>query len=271
MKSFIDKNFPSFSRNYRQFRDNYKFKRLKPYSTIYGFDLYGDSDLDTSREESFESSTFKEYFQKVDMFLDVGANVGLFSCLAAKYDLDILSFEPHPNNLQCLYRNIKMNEIRRIEVFPIAISNEPGIMEFFGGGQGATLVKGWAGIESNYQTLVPVNTLDNLAYERCRSKTLLIKVDIEGNEYPMLSGATNLLNMDPSPTWILEHCLTENFGGDVNPYFKQVFEVFWNAGYKAYVIEDPLREVKISDVERWIENKKRDFGYVNYLFSKEAL
>jgi hypothetical protein len=113
-----------------------------------------------------------------------------------------------------------------------------------------------------------VNTIDNLLSHRFPGKRLLIKLDVEGNEYEVLKGATRLLDREPAPTWLVEHGFKENFAGNVNPRFRAVFDLFWDLGYTAMTADADRRPVLKSDVERWLESGSRDFGYLNYLFCR---
>jgi len=99
-------------------------------------------------------------------------------------------------------------------------------------------------------------------------KRLLIKVDAEGSEMPILRGAQTLLANDPPPAWILEIGLTENFVGQLNPDFRRIFEVFWTFGYRATCVEAMGRPVFESDVDAWIAERNRGFWNMNYLFEK---
>ena len=200
------------------------------------------------------------------MVIDIGANVGLFTCLAAQHGKHVLAFEPHPFNVKLLYRNLQMNGFVEVEVFPIALSNQMGVAALFGGGQGATLVNGWCGIKSNYQNLTPLNTLNNAVSHRFAGQQMLIKMDVEGNEFSILQKADSLIARTPAPFWIVEHGLLENFSGVVNPHFEDLFNVFWSYGYNAYTVDAEKRLIKPADVQRWITQRKRDFGTINYLF-----
>lgn len=65
------------------------------------------------------------------VFLDIGANVGLFSLFVAAHagpNARILAFEPEPGNLRRLDFNIAANPGIPIEVFPIGLSDEPGYL-----------------------------------------------------------------------------------------------------------------------------------------------
>jgi FkbM family methyltransferase len=271
LNALVDRYFPPASRGYRRARDYLQFKWRKPYQTRFGFQLFGDAGLDQSRSEAGETACFQSCLKPVDVVLDVGANVGLFTCLAAQAGKPVLAFEPHPLNLQWLYRNLLMNHFDGPEVFPMAISNRAGVMPLFGGGQGASLIPGWSGMNSTYKTIVPVNTLDNVASGRFREQLILFKMDVEGNEFDALQGATTLLDQTPAPMWIIEHGLKENFGGGINPHFQELFQLFWTRGYSAFSIDSEERPVTPQDVDRWLARGERDSGSLNFLFKRASV
>jgi FkbM family methyltransferase len=267
-KNIIDSQFPLASKIYRKYRDNLYYKKLRPYTTKFGFQLFGDSSLGSSRSESQELDIFYRNAIISDVIIDIGANTGLFTCIAGKLGKKVLAIEPHPSNLQYLYRNIQINNLTDIEVYPLALSDNINISTLYGGGQGASLLRGWSGIKSNYETLIPINTLDNLISERFINKKLFIKIDVEGNEYHLLQGATALLSRLPSPCWMVENGLTENFNNDINPNFAQIFKLFWDENYEAISMEKNPRIISPEDISRWVSNRTVDFGCINYIFTR---
>lgn len=268
LKQMVDTGLPGLSRAYRRLRDFLYFKSLRPYRTSFGFSLYGDRDLDVSRTEQHEVEIFLNLLERSDAVVDIGANVGFFTCLAAQQDKRVLAFEPHPYNVQNLCRNLLMNDLQNVELFPIALSNAAGVAALFGGGQGATLIPGWCGIRSNYRSLTALNTLDNVLAHRFENQQILIKMDVEGNEFRLLEQARSVLARQPAPFWIVEHGLLENFGGQMNPHFEALFQLFWSHGYEARTVDSEQRVVLPEDVRRWIANQHRDFGSINYFFTR---
>ena len=265
LKQKLKKAVPApLSRLWRQGRDEWKYRRLKPYRTIYGFDLYGDADLDGSREDSQEIATVSAFLQRGAALVDVGANVGLFSCYARHNGYDVLAVEPQPRNVQLLLRNLQMNRLDA-QVLPIALAGEVGVSPLYGGGQGASLSRGWGGMSATYSTLVAVSTLDTILAGRFAAQPILVKLDVEGHKKQVLQGAAQTLaRRDVS--WLVEHGLTENFAG-INPNYRALFEIFWEAGYQSYSL-NPSRPVAPADVDRWIERKSRDFGGIDFLFRR---
>lgn len=265
MRSAVDRYAPRIARKYRERRDGrHDFGHAQP--TPWGFTLRGDADLAASRDLSHEADIFLSLLGSADHVIDVGANAGLFTLMAASEGVPVTAVEPSPLNLGLLYQNLGDNGLRA-EVLPVAVSDHVSISDLYGGGQGASLVRGWGGVASTYITKVPTWRLDDLFASRLSGQRLIIKIDAEGAELPILRGATRLLAADPPPVWIVEIGLTENFGGHVNPDFESIFEVFWSAGYRAKAVE---AEVPVGDAEvaAWVATGKRPFWNINYLFIK---
>ena len=95
-------------------------------------------------------------------------------------------------------------------------------------------------------------------------------MDVEGAEYEVLQGAVRTLARTPAPHWLLEICLTENFPSGINPNFEEIFHLFWDHGYVARAVGPDNRLVTPEMVEKWVRNRKRDFGHISYLFEKDG-
>lgn len=67
----------------------------------------------------------EDHLKKGQTFVDIGANVGYYSIIAAKLGAKVLAFEPSSNNRKFLEKNIKDNKCD-VKVFSQALSNENG-------------------------------------------------------------------------------------------------------------------------------------------------
>jgi FkbM family methyltransferase len=66
-------------------------------------------------------------------FCDVGANIGIFTLLAARLVAPhgrVIAFEPEPKNAAILKKNIAINQYNNIDVIEKAVSETPGTCEF---------------------------------------------------------------------------------------------------------------------------------------------
>jgi FkbM family methyltransferase len=270
LKELVDRRLPAVARSYRRLRDEQWFAGLKEVRTSIGLDLLAEPGLADAIPAYNEIPVLQALLGDREVFVDIGAHLGLYSLIAAKMGRYVVAVEPHPLNLQLLYSNFQRNGLdRNFEVHAAALSDHEGIADLLGGQQGGSLVEGWSGIRSNYRTTVFVNTLDRLLDERFAGKRLVIKVDVEGNEYPLLLGSTKTLDRRPAPAWMVEIGLTENFAGATNPHYFEIFEMFWSRGYRATPLARPDQVVSRADLERWVRDRMTDHGDINYRFLKD--
>ena len=145
---------------YRSLKENYE--PLKEFKiTTQGFKFIGNDSMMAGTFEHGETAVFEKIIKHVDIVVNVGANVGYYSCIALNLNKRVIAFEPMPTNIRTLLANIHANNWEsKIEIFPLALSDKTGVVEMFGEGTGASLINGWAGLVSGKTTLVPTSTLD---------------------------------------------------------------------------------------------------------------
>jgi len=146
------------------------------------------------------------FLQHNNTFIDVGANIGLMTLLAAKKvgkNGKIYSFEANPIILEELKKNIGKNNFHNIEVRCCALGAFEGkgllFENKFSENRGAsTMLENDNSDDKNYQ--VPVSTLDSLFFENCN----LIKIDVEGWEMEVLKGGKQFFSSTNAPAIIIE-------------------------------------------------------------------
>lgn len=65
-----------------------------------------------------------------DYVIDVGANIGWISLVAASLGMQTLSFEPNPRNIVRLCQTIFLNDFKGMKVFPIGVADKDGRLYF---------------------------------------------------------------------------------------------------------------------------------------------
>lgn len=148
-----------------------------------------------------------------DVFLDVGANVGIYT-LAAAHRVgatgQVYAVEPHKPNAISLMRNVSRNNFRdRVEVLTVALSDATGVAQFD--------YSDFAAAKSGSQ-LTPKGTNGTGALstpkfsERCIGFSVdellslgaiaapsFVKIDVDGLERRILEGMRNLLTGSTRP------------------------------------------------------------------------
>lgn len=134
------------------------------------------------------------------LFLDVGANNGLYSILAtiSRPEASAIAFEPYPPVLQVLHENLAVNGLTpRVRVMEVALSDAAGSAPLFLPDQAHGLLETSCSLEvdfkpdSNEHAAVVTARLDDI---ELGGKVSLIKVDIEGHEAAFFRGARRTLH-----------------------------------------------------------------------------
>ena len=129
--------------------------------------------------------------------LDVGANVGWHTLLMAHlvgHGGRVFAVEANPSVRKRLEDNLKLNGFRQVEVIPYAIADSEGVVEFYGpeaddAGSGDGHIVAVTG--NNRRNIVRVESrcIDAIFPATKAERLDLIKIDVEGFEWPALKGA----------------------------------------------------------------------------------
>jgi FkbM family methyltransferase len=138
--------------------------------------------------------------------LDIGANTGVFTLLAAAAnpDLRVYAFEPLESVRELLHANIAHNPdlAPRIAVEPFALSRASGSSAFFETINDQGLVTTSSSLELDYarqageyrRVTVITRTLDGWAEAVEPAPIALLKIDVEGHEDAVIEGGRNTIN-----------------------------------------------------------------------------
>ncbi len=186
---------------------------------------------------------FIKNLKKNDIFYDIGANYGFYSCLAAEFCKEVHSFEPVPEIFNYLKKNTE--EYPNIFLNNLAISDKNGIVDIY-------LDKKTSGsstinknvLDKNGFTLgnkekIQTITLDE--YVKNHSYPTVIKMDIEGSEKMAIEGGENFLKNE-SPIIAME-VWSKEAKGEIS---MEAVEKLRNLGYKSYFInlDGSLKEIQ---------------------------
>ena len=139
----------------------------------------------------FEDMSFVLHFlNQDDLFLDIGANVGVYSLLAAGVKkTNTIAFEPVPSTFLNLEKNISINNLKNIEILNIGLADKDGELHFTSDGDTNNHV---INEPRNNSIKVSVKTLDKIIHAK-ENTDILIKLDVEGFEIKVLEGSNQLL------------------------------------------------------------------------------
>ncbi len=120
-----------------------------------------------------------------DLFVDVGANIGSYTVLAAAVcGAEVIAVEPDPGTMIALKRNIEVNGIEgRVRLVEAALGAQEGTAQFTVGLD--TMNRMATGADASVRE-VQVMTLDDVVGDR---NPVLLKLDVEGFETEVFAGA----------------------------------------------------------------------------------
>lgn len=138
--------------------------------------------------------TMKRYLRPGDIFLDVGANIGYLSAIAAGLvgpTGQVHCFEPVPDYFERVQKLAELNPDYTIQANRCAAGEEAGECKIYvtrEPGQNTMVSKYKSGLEIVSTLDVPVIRLDSYVQEKGIERIAMIKVDAEGFELPILRG-----------------------------------------------------------------------------------
>ena len=168
-------------------------------------------------------------------FYDVGSNVGFHAMLVARLvgpSGHVICFEPFPENANQIEYNACLNGFTNVRVRREALGNHDGSGRFLTSEEPT-----WGKLESagrepsrmSGELQVAVRSLDSVVGETALPVPDVIKIDVEGGEVDVLSGAARILH-EYRPILLIELHGT-NAG---------VAEALEDFGYRAGVLGSPL-------------------------------
>lgn len=131
------------------------------------------------------------------VFIDVGANQGEFTLVAAKHAKHgrVIAVEPVPGLREDLAANLRVNGFDNVTIVPLALADRPGTLTLFAddrtveGFQNEGTASLWSGgVRGQVVGEVEVDTLDRLVTRLALERIDLVKVDVEGAELAVLRG-----------------------------------------------------------------------------------
>ncbi|WP_036891892.1 MULTISPECIES: FkbM family methyltransferase [Prochlorococcus] len=178
------------------------------------------------------------------LFVDVGANIGTTTLSVNTLFSNVIAIEANPKTFAVLQLNT--SDIKNVELINKAVSNLKSNREMYfhdAGYAGATLVENDYGANlARNKINVDVTTLDDILSD-ISSKSIIIKMDIEGEELNALIGAKRVVDL-LRPIFILEinKREIENGTSATFDYLKKLGYSFYNV-QRNYSGRNPLLRI----------------------------
>jgi FkbM family methyltransferase len=190
-------------------------------------------------EYEAEMRWFLAKMKEGDLFVDVGANIGVYTLHASRLvgkKGKVFAFEPTPETFSDLQQNVQSNRCLNVTCEKIALADQIGEARLVECGRAAsnriTLLS-----TTDKSTKISVGTLDDYCQSNRIQKIDFIKVDIEGGEADFFSGGIKTLKKDKpiilfesahSGPAYLERKILRGLGYSLNIFNREVLEVAGN-------------------------------------------
>jgi FkbM family methyltransferase len=204
-------------------------------------------------------------------FVDVGANLGWYICVASVFmeDGTVYGFEMDDLNFALGKKNLEMNGGNGSNIFHLAVSDTSGEISYT---RDTSLPSVMFRMSSTFQNpdkknimTVPSITLDSFFQEK-KLKPDIVKIDVEGAEIKVLRGMRNLLK-DSAPKLFVEvHPLTMP---DYQSCVEEVINLIMSNGYEVFEIENLRRHGGEWSLRKLDEDSKLYFNFNAMLYAEK--
>ena len=173
-----------------------------------------------------------ELLQNKRRFLDIGANMGIYSFYFHNMFENINAFEP----LAEITKRLAALQSDSLTIHNVALSNKKGKLEFYIPSINGELMPSLASLEKRdvgseeriEERIVDVDTVDNYGFDDVD----LIKIDVEGHEQFVILGAIETIKRT-RPILIVE-IEQRHINTDIN----EVFQTILNLGYNGFFLKN---------------------------------
>ena len=152
--------------------------------------------------ESYMQKAFLEFVSRGLTVYDVGAHAGYHTALCSLLvgnSGKVFAFEPHPQNVTSLQKQLDINEFSNVTVCSFALSNRSGPYRLDTGNGDSQ------GFLSEVGDLkVVLRSIDQLVSQEHYPPPNVIKIDVEGHERQVLEGALETLSRH-KPVILCDH------------------------------------------------------------------
>ncbi len=217
--------------------------------------------------EGDERDFMLRFLRPGDVYVDIGANVGLFTLIAARAvgpKGRVIAFEPVSKTNQRLCENIGLNKFANVQVEKCAMSDSTGkfsIMvaedEMDAFNSFARPYKG----EHYAEESVSTTSWDEYAGSHSlEGRVTFMKIDVEGWETKVLQGGRGQLSRDDAP--VLQVEFTDDAAKAAGSSCRENYRLMESMGYRLYIYDRAAKKLKPDAI-------REEYPYLNLYAVKD--
>ena len=194
--------------------------------------------------ETFVTDILEALLQPGMAFFDVGANIGIYTALAARRVGPagrVVAVEPGPVNVRVIRKTLQLNGFANVTVAACAAGDRVGQAKLFVCDENAADHRLHDPTGQRPQVIIDTVTLDGLARDCGVARADVIKVDTQGWEAAVFAGMPELLGTVPKPMVVTEYWPWGLAQAGSEP--RALLEKFLAAGFAIYEIDSDQRTI----------------------------
>jgi FkbM family methyltransferase len=227
------------------------------------------------RWEPGETFWFVKSLKKGDTVVDVGANIGYYTLVAAKIVGDegrVYAFEPEPEAFALLEANVRLNGLSNVVLEQKAVSNEQGVLELFLAEKNRGDHRIYQPDEGPERTSVEVEAVSLDDYFNDHDGGIdFIKIDTQGAEGGIFEGLTGIARRNEDIRFAIEWWPygVDSMGFEPEKLLSMISSLgfhFYDTGWTGP--QKPLTKLGVDEVRRrfTVENRRS----TNMLLTKKG-
>lgn len=221
--------------------------------------------------ENFFTQLLEALLEPGMTFLDVGANIGVYTALAARLvgpAGKVIAIEPFPDNVALMRETLALNGFENVTIAALAASDRAGEASLYLSGDNHGDHRLCDHSRTRRAVTVQTQTLDVLAQENGVARADVIKIDTQGSEAAVFAGMCNLMSAKPAPIILTEFWPwgLRQTGKDPRAFLEEIIA----AGYAIYHIDGDQRALVLRNDISPLLRLKRESQYTELLLSQDG-
>jgi FkbM family methyltransferase len=232
--------------------------------------LYGDSELCRliycRYFEATERAFLNSFLRPGDVFVDVGANIGLFTLIAASLVGPagrVVAFEPTGATYARLVSNVRLNGFSNVDCVKSALSDRGGQLDLARSADGFDAWNSFA--EPTMGAAISHERVEAIEWDRyakvlnLSGMVTMMKIDVEGWESRVLAGGKEVFARPDAP--VLQVEFTDAAAEAAGSSCRDLYEFLKSLGYRMFVYDSHQRSLAP-------EGLREQYPYVNLIAAK---
>ena len=221
-----------------------------------------------------DTQTVKDNVFSGNIVVDLGANIGYFTCLLAKLvgeDGKVFAFEPDPRNLKLLKRNIQENDYKNVIIIDKAASDVNGPCTLYSAQKKFGANRIFESKKTQTQDFIPIKSETICLDDYFKKQDLLkkidfIKIDIEGSEFRAFNGMKKILELNNNLKIFTE--IAPSLLEDAGSSEKQILDFLQEHEFINFFISDNRKDTLSKITKNQLLTQLEQLHSINILCTK---